>query len=172
MALLHPAIWSQYGHAWVCGVLADCLDAGMILIAPGSDWRGPIAAADFVLGDYGSVPTFAAGIGTPVLKLPHGPQPLLEGTPAASLSAEAPGWDPERPLEPQLEAAARAQRQGLGLHIADQLTSVPGKAAQNLQDVMYRLLGLTAPAPVSHQKQHVPYPRLVNWPRDVRPPRR
>jgi hypothetical protein len=168
VASLHPQIWSQHGAGQVLGWLSDAIDAGLRVLKPHTDWRGAVAAADHVLADYTSLGTFAAGLGTPVLRLPHGPQPLLEGSPAAVLAEHTPRWDPTRPLLPQLRAAADAQGRGLGARIAGLLTSRPGEAGKILRKEMYDLLGLPEPAravPLSP----APLPRLVPRPVIPRP---
>jgi hypothetical protein len=171
IASLHPQIWSQHGIGQVLGWLSDAVEAGLVVLAPYTDWRGAVVAADFVMADYTSIGTFAAGLGTPVLRLPHGPQPLLEGSPTAVLAQHAPLWDTTRPLLPQLDAAADAQCRGLGARIAGLLTSRPGEAGTILRKEMYDLAGLSEPVravPVSP----APVPELVSWPVVPRPPRR
>jgi hypothetical protein len=163
VASLHPLLWSQHGVGQVLGWLSDAIEAGLVVLAPHTDWRGAVVAADYVMPDYTSVGAFAAGTGTPVLRIPHGRQPLLPGTPVAVLAEHTPRWNPARPLLPQLHAAADAQGRGLGARIADLLTSCPGQAGAILRKAMYDLLGLTEPAravPLSP----APLPRLVSWP--------
>jgi hypothetical protein len=163
VASLHPQIWSQHGVGQVLGWLSDAIEAGLVVLAPHTDWRGAVVAADYVMPDYTSVSAFAAGIGTPVLRIPHGRQPLLPGSPTAVLAEHTPLWNATRPLLPQLHAAAEAQSAGLGVRIADLLTSRPGQAGTILRREMYGLLGLSEPAravPLSP----APLPRLVSWP--------
>jgi len=163
VASLHPQIWSQHGIGQVLGWLSDAIEAGLVVLAPHSDWRGAVVAADFVMADYTSVGAFAAGSGAPVLRIPHALQPLVEGSPTAVLAEHAPLWDRRRPLLPQLEAAREAQCHGLGADIAGLLTSRPGQAGKILRKEMYRLLGLSEPAravPVSP----APLPRRTTWP--------
>ncbi|MEU4253911.1 hypothetical protein AB0F15_41610 [Amycolatopsis sp. NPDC026612] len=146
VASLHPQIWSQHGTGQVLGWLSDAMEAGLRVLAPRTDWRGAVAAADYVLGDYTSVSAFAAGFGRPVLRIPHEPQPLLPGGPTAVLADHTPLWNRERPLLPQLDAATEAQSRGLGPRIAGLLTARPGQAGKILRKTMYELLGLTEPA--------------------------
>ncbi|MEU0529613.1 hypothetical protein [Amycolatopsis tolypomycina] len=163
VASLHPQIWSQHGTGQVLGWLSDAIEAGLTVLAPHTDWRGAFVAADCVMADYTSVGCFAAGLGTPVLRIPHGPQPLLPGTPAAVLAEHTPLWDATRPLLPQLAAARAAVDSDLGAHIAGLLTSRPGQAGKILRKTMYDLLELDEPAravPVSP----APLPRRLTWP--------
>jgi len=160
VASLHPQIWSQHGTGQVLGWLTDAIEAGLVVLAPRTDWRGAVVAADFVMADYTSVGTFAAGFGVPVLRLPHAPQPLLAGSPTAVLAEHTPLWDRTRPLPPQLETA---RCHGLGAHLAGLLTARPGQAGKILRREMYDLLGLGEPAravPFSP----APLPRLIRTP--------
>ncbi|WP_410639011.1 hypothetical protein [Amycolatopsis sp. lyj-346] len=169
VASLHPQIWSQHGTGQVLGWLSDAVEAGLGVLAPHSDWRGAVTAADYVLADYTSVGAFAAGLGTPVLRIPHDPQPLLPGSPTAVLADHTPLWNRERPLLPQLDAAGEAQSGELGAHIAGLLTSRPGQAGRILRKAMYDLLELGEPAravPLSP----APLPRLIERP-VIRAPR-
>lgn len=169
VASLHPLIYSQHGVRQVRSWLSDAVKAGLVVLAPRTDWRGAVAAADYVMADYTSVAAFAAGFGAPVLRIPHGHQPLLPGSPTAVLAEHAPLWNAARPLLPQLHAAAEAQVRGLGDRITDLLTSRPGQAGKILRKEMYGLLGLSEPAravPLSP----APIPRLASWSPQTPPP--
>jgi len=163
IATLHPQIWSHHGTGPVLGWLSDCIDAGLGVLAPRTDWRGAVVTADYLMGDFTSVTGFAAGFGTPVLRIPHGPQPLLPGSPTAVLAEHSPSWDPARPLVAQLHHAADAQERGLGARITGLLTSRPGQAAEILRPAMYRMLGLHEPAR-ARPWSPAPLPRLVSLP--------
>ncbi|WP_410622733.1 hypothetical protein [Amycolatopsis sp. cmx-8-4] len=163
IATLHPQIWSHHGEGQVRGWLRDSIEAGLGVLAPRTDWRGAVAAADYLMGDFTSVTGFAAGFGTPVLRIPHDPRPLLPGSPTAVLADHSPLWDPTRPLVPQLHYSADIQDRGLGARIAGLLTSRPGEAGAILHSAMYRMLGLREPARGLPQSP-VPLPRLVSRP--------
>lgn len=141
---LHPQIWSQHGTWQVRAWLADCLRAGLTLLPPEEGWRAALVAADHLIGDYGSVTGYAAGIGTPVLLATDDTQVLLPGTPTAVVAGLAPRWCPGRPLLPRLRAAESA-RDTAGI-VRSLLTARPGRAAAILRAEMYRLLGLGEPA--------------------------
>lgn len=58
--------WSPYRwqvRAWLTG----CVRADLGLLPQEESWRAALVAADVVIGDYGSVTGYAAGIGVPVL---------------------------------------------------------------------------------------------------------
>ncbi|MEU3622178.1 hypothetical protein BS329_34325 [Amycolatopsis coloradensis] len=143
VGLLHPQIWSHHGPWQVRSWLADSLRSGLALVPQEGSWRAALIAADHVIGDYGSVTGYAAGIGKPVLLAVDGSEPLLPGTPSAVVAEHAPRWTPGRPLLPRLRDAE-------SVDVADRvralLSSRPGRAGAILRTEMYRLLGLTEPA--------------------------
>ncbi|GLZ42508.1 hypothetical protein Acsp05_61320 [Actinokineospora sp. NBRC 105648] len=148
VGLLHPNVWSHHGRWQVRTWLADCLRAGLSLVPPEAGWGAAVVAADQVIGDYGSVTTFAAGLGKPVLMAAESDGPLLPGSPSAVLADAAPRWRMELPLVPQLRAAALAATPELGERVRGLLTSRPGQAAATLRRTMYRLLRLAEPEQV------------------------
>jgi len=158
---LHPNIWAHHGAWQVRSWLADALRAGLVLLPPEEGWRAALAAADHVLGDYGSVTGYAAAVGAAVLLEDTPGQPLLDGTPAAVLARHAPRRRPGRPLAEQLASAREARdRNGIPELLRGLLSSRPGQAGQLLRHTMYRLLGLPEPVravPVSP----VPLPEPV-----------
>jgi hypothetical protein len=160
VGLLHPQIWSHHGCWQVRAWLADCLHAGLRLVPPEEGWRAALVAADYVIGDYGSVTSFAAGVGAPVLLVGNSAGPFVAGSPIALLSARAPRWRFDRPLTAQLHEAAAARTTRTTVEIRGLLTSRLGQAGGILRRTMYRLLKLREPAravPVSP----VPLPVLV-----------
>ncbi|KDN17222.1 hypothetical protein [Amycolatopsis rifamycinica] len=158
--LLHPNVWAHHGAWQVRSWLADALRAGLVLVPPDEGWRAALAAADHVLGDYGSVTGYGAAAGAAVLLEDTPDQPLLDGSPAAVLARHAPRRRPGEPLAPQL-AAAREARDSHGIPelVRGLLSSRPGQAGRLLRRTMYRLLDLPEPArtvPVSPVPLPVP----------------
>ncbi|GAB3159793.1 hypothetical protein GCM10027258_73790 [Amycolatopsis stemonae] len=158
---LHPAIWSHHGAWQVRSWLAAAMRAGLVLVPPEEGWRAALAAADHVLGDYGSVTGYGAAAGASVLLADNPDQPLLPGTPTEVLARHAPRWRPGSPLLTQLSAAAEARdAAGLPGLVRGLLTSRPGQAGTILRRTLYRLLGLPEPThavPISP----VPLPKPV-----------
>ncbi|WDZ87288.1 hypothetical protein [Micromonospora cathayae] len=157
-ALLHPAIWAAHGHRQIRAWLRDCLAAGLLLPDPAEDWRSLLVAADQVLGDHGSVTTYAAAVGRPVLTLPARPEVVNGGSPQALVTAAAGRLDPDRELAPQLRAIRPVDRQA----VTEALTGRPGEAARLLTATMYRLLRL--PGRERHRPvEPVAEPRPERW---------
>ncbi len=144
-ALVHPAVWFGHGPRQVRAWLADCVDAGLLLVGPATDWRAAVIAADHVVGDHGSVPVYAAAIGRPVLQVePPTLAVTAPGSPQAVIQRSAPRLVAGRPLLRQLRDAEHRHHE-YGAAVAEQLTSRPGRAGAELRGAMYRLLRLTEP---------------------------
>lgn len=140
-ALLHPAIWA-HGVRQVRAWTSDCRAAGLILPEPAEDWRALVAAADYVIGDHGSVTAYAAAAGLPTLRLDGDwPQRCAPGTAQHLIGQEAGRLRIGEPLEPQLRDA-RPLDAGA---VAARVTSHPGRAGERLRRVLYRLLSLSEP---------------------------
>jgi hypothetical protein len=161
VAALHPQIWSHHSVWQVRSWLADSLRQGLLLLPPDEGWRATLVAADYLLGDYGSVTGYAASAGVPVLLAGNDDTPLLPGTPTATLARLAPRWRPGQPLVAQLHAAAAARdATELPRVMSKLLTSRPGVSAAVLRHTMYRLLGLTEPPRPAHAAP-VPLPSPI-----------
>lgn len=155
-ALLHPAVWSGHGIRQVRAWMRDCHEAGLILLDPREDWRALVVAADYLVGDHGSVTAYAAAVGQPILYLPPArPEVIAAGSVQEHVTASATRLDPREPVLPQLEAARPLDRE----RIVAALTSQPGQASVLLTRTMYELLGL--PEPGKHRRPlPVPVPKV------------
>ncbi len=146
VAALHPLIWAAHGawqvHAW----LAEQLDAGLVLLRPEEGWRAGLVAADYLVGDHGSVTLYGAALGLPVLLHPAAARDVRPGSPAADLCAVAPTVDPDRSLPAQLRALDATRPTRCRAALADRISSAHGTAGRRLRREMYRILGLAEPA--------------------------
>ncbi|MFD9703310.1 hypothetical protein [Lentzea sp. NPDC059081] len=154
-ALMHPAVWFGHAPRQIRSWLADCVDAGLVVIDPQADWRAALVAADFVIGDHGSVAVYAAAIGTPVLLVDPGLQAVTaSGSPQEVLRDNAVIYRDESSLHSLFEEAQQ-RAELLRDRVAGSLTSRPGHSATLIKEAMYRLLGVPvrgkhrAPAPVT-----------------------
>jgi hypothetical protein len=152
--LLHPAILGAHGRRQVGAWIRPCLDGGMILADPGDDWRAYVVAADYLIGDRGSVTTYGAATGLPVLCVPPaGDDRTAPGSPQSLVLATANRLDPARPMRPQVMAARPVNHR----RVAAAITSRPGRSGRLLRRAVYRLLAIperktgwpVAPAPRS-----------------------
>jgi hypothetical protein len=137
--LLHPAILGAHGHRQVGAWIRPCRDAGMIFADPSDDWRAYVAAADYLIGDRGSVTTYGAAVGLPVLCVPGCDASETAGaSPQSVVLAAASRLDLARPLLPQVTAAQPVDHRP----VVDALTSRPGRSGVLLSKTVYHLLGL------------------------------
>ncbi|RDI33097.1 hypothetical protein [Lentzea flaviverrucosa] len=144
-ALMHPAVWFGHAPRQVRSWLADCVDAGLVMIGPHVDWRAVVVAADLVIGDHGSVAVYASAIGTPVLLVDPGLQAVTaSGSPQDLLRHNAVIYRDESSLHSQFEEARRRSEPLRG-RVVESLTSRPGHSAGLIKEAMYRLLGVPMP---------------------------
>jgi hypothetical protein len=137
--LLHPAIMGAHGHRQVGAWVRPCLAAGMILADPADDWRAYVAAADYLIGDHGSVTTYGAATGLPVLRA-VGTLPGHTSTesPQSLVLGGARRLDLAAPMLTQVTGARPLDRR----RVAAAMTSRPGLSDRLLRRAMYRLIGI------------------------------
>ena len=167
-AVLHPNIYAWHGRRQILSWYAGCLQRDVVIVPPQEGWRAVLAAADVLLGDGGSVTTYAAAGGVPVL-LASSPRTKIEpGSPPAVVSRIAPRLRWQEPLVPQLGGAVTAWEVGDHAAVAAKVTDVPGQSARLIRQMMYRLMGLPEPGSIA-QATPVPTARPgsygpVQWP--------
>lgn len=143
-AVLHPNIWHGHGAGQIRLWLDRARRAGLTLVDPLDGWRQALIASDLVLGDFGSVSYYAAALGTPVL-LGAAPLDLLGPTsPVADFVRRAPRLDPFAPLLPQIDRLLHGHQPLPGP--AELTSSAPGRSAELLRGLFYRLIGTPEPA--------------------------
>ncbi|MFE2755929.1 hypothetical protein ACFXGA_28400 [Actinosynnema sp. NPDC059335] len=145
VALVHPGAWFGHGRRQVDAWLAECRDAGLVVVGPHVDWRAALIAADHVVADHGSVGVYAAAIGRPVV-LVDAPVRVATSSGSAQelLRRTAPRLQPGTPVLELFERAA-AQSIELGDAVRERLTSQPGRSSAELRRVMYELLDIPEP---------------------------
>ncbi len=146
VGLVHPGVWSWHGRRQVRAWLSDCTRRGLILIPPEEDWRGVLAAADWVVGDAGSVSCYSAAVSRPVLLASFPEEELDPASAAAKLGRAAPRLYPGRPIVPQLREAVSAWSPDAYEQVRARVTDVPGQSARMIRAAMYKLMKLPEPA--------------------------
>jgi hypothetical protein len=116
--------------------LAGCLRDGLTLVPPLRAWRAELAAADYVVGDHGSVTVYGAALGKPTVLAAYADDDVVPGSPTHRLGQLAPRLEPGIPIAVQLEKAPA------GTELAGLVTAVPGEAGERLRATCYRLLDL------------------------------
>ncbi|MEU9307232.1 hypothetical protein [Streptomyces sp. NPDC048256] len=166
--LVHPNVWSGHGSWQVRAWLARCAEPGTALVPPQADWRSVLIAADWIIGDHGSVTLYGTLTGAPILLAGSPDREINPASPAATLAVTAPALSPAHPLVGQLQYTAAEYRREEYAAIASRITSEPGRFNRNMRRLMYRLMGLGRPA---HEPVTVPLPEpppLDTWARGRR----
>lgn len=144
--LVHPNVWSGHGDWQVRSWLAAARRRGIVVIPPEADWRPPLIAADWVIGDHGSVTLYATLTRAAILLARFPAADVDLASPGAELARTAPALSPAHPLPEQL-AYARAEYPAQEYaRIACRISSEPGRFGRNTRRLMYGLLGLGEPA--------------------------
>ncbi|MGW6741225.1 hypothetical protein ACWGDX_10870 [Streptomyces sp. NPDC055025] len=144
-ALLHPNVWNAHSEWSIRSWLAGLARAGLIVMSQYGDWVGAVAAADYIVGDHGSICLYGTMTGAPVLMAGFSDPDLDPGSPMAELRSFAPRLR-DRPLRRQLDRSSATYRAGQYEQVAARITSEPGRFAQKMRALIYRKLRLRAPA--------------------------
>ncbi|MGP3953587.1 hypothetical protein [Streptomyces sp. 7N604] len=144
--LLHPNAWNTHSEWQIHSWLARLGRAGLNVVSQYADWVGALVAADYIVGDHGSVALYGAMIGVPVLMAGLPDADVDPGAPMAELSSLAPRLHADRPLRQQLNRSLKTYRSHRYERIAARITSEPGQFARKMRALLYRKLRLRAPA--------------------------
>lgn len=153
--LVHPNVWAGHGAYQVRSWLARCGEVGIGIVPPEADWRSILIAADWIIGDHGSVTLYGTLTGAPMLLATSPEREINPSSPAAALAAHTPTLSPTHPLVDQLDYVAKEYRPEGYAAIRSRITSEPGRFNRNMRRLMYGLLGLGQPA---HEPVTVPLP--------------
>jgi hypothetical protein len=143
---LHPALWFGHGPRQVTAWLAKYRERGVQVVQPGMGWRGLLAAADVLVGDHGSVTSYGAGLGVPVLRTPGAGERAPAGAALELVAAAAPELRADRPFADQIRRATATLAPATAKAVAQRLSSRPGHAAALLRSAMYQQMRMTEPA--------------------------
>lgn len=144
--LVHPNVWSGHGAWQIRAWLARCREQGIALVPPEDDWRSVLIAADWIIGDHGSVTLYGTLTHAPILLASLPGEEINPRSPAAALAVTAPTLSPTPSLLEQLTYAAAEYRRADYAAIAARITSEPGRFNRNMRRLIYRVLGLGQPA--------------------------
>ncbi|MFC9944644.1 hypothetical protein [Streptomyces pratensis] len=161
--LVHPNVWAGHGAYQVRSWLARCEQRGIGVVPPEADWRSILVAADWIIGDHGSVTLYGTLTGAPILLTTSPEREINPSSPAAALAAHAPTLSPTHPLVEQLDYVAQEYRQEEYAPIRARITSEPGRFNRNTRKLMYKLLEMGQPA---HEPLAIPLPAplpLAAW---------
>ncbi len=146
IAVLHPNIHVEHGRYQIDLWLDGCRRMGLRVVEPHDDWQAAVIAADWVIGDHGSVTLYATLATAPVLLATFPGAAVAPGSPPAALAGTAPRLGLGRldpPIEAQLRAAASASPPTA--LVGRRITTEPGRFAQNMRRLFYGVLELPEP---------------------------
>ncbi|MFF8597482.1 hypothetical protein ACF065_00935 [Streptomyces sp. NPDC015232] len=144
--LVHPNVWSGHGDWQVRAWLAALRRRGVVLVSPDTDWRPLLVAADWVIGDHGSVTLYATMTRAAILLARFPERDVNPDSPGAELARTAPALSLAHPLDRQLAYAAAEYPAEAYARIAARISSEPGRFNANMRRLLYRLLRLGEPA--------------------------
>jgi len=153
----HPDCWDWHSAFQLRSWTKNCLRRGMTLLPSPEGWRAALVASDLVVGDHGSVSTYSAAAGVPVVLGAFPDDVVAPGSAVELLGRTAPRLNLARPLRPQLDQSIADYREESYEKIRDQVTSVPGEARRIIRQVIYRHLDLDEP-PDAPRTDPVPRP--------------
>ncbi|MFJ3901056.1 hypothetical protein [Streptomyces sp. NPDC090025] len=144
--LVHPNVWSGHGDWQVRAWLGALRHRGITLVSPGVDWRPLLVAADWVIGDHGSVTLYATMTPAAILLARFPEEDVNAASPGAELARVAPALSPFHPLAEQLAYAAAERPAEAYARVASRISSEPGRFNANMRRLLYRVLRLGEPA--------------------------
>ncbi|WP_158684979.1 hypothetical protein [Streptomyces sp. LaPpAH-108] len=148
LAAVHPNSWFGHG-AWQINMwLAPLLERGLLLPSPESEtWKAALCAADFLIGDTGSLTLYGMELGIPCVLGAFQESVVASGSPMERLGKIIPRLHPTLPLLDQLTRAARVQQSDPELAaLRGSVTSEPGRSAALLRRLLYSRLHIPEPA--------------------------
>ncbi|RMI27754.1 hypothetical protein [Streptomyces triticirhizae] len=146
MLFLHPNLHATYGSWQLRQWLGGGAARRVRLAHTSEDWVPPLVASDWILGDAGSVTSYGALTGRPILLSRFPVNEIAPDSSAALLARTAPALTPARPLAEQLAYAEETYDAAGHRRAAARLTSRPGTFHRRMRALLYRLLGLAEPA--------------------------
>ncbi|OKJ08234.1 hypothetical protein [Kitasatospora sp. CB01950] len=144
--VVHPNVAAGHGR-WQVRRWVDGMSGGSVaLVTQEVDWRPMLVAADYVIGDHGSVTLYATLTRARILiaRFPH--RDVNPRSPGLQLALTAPALDPARPLAGQLAYADRMYRPEAYAEIGARISSEPGEFLPRIRRLLYRVLNLGEPA--------------------------
>ncbi|MER7916544.1 MULTISPECIES: hypothetical protein [unclassified Streptomyces] len=144
--LIHPNVFAGHGDRQVHAWLASCSERGIAILPPEADWQPLLVAADWIIGDHGSLTAYGSLTEATLLLTQDPEREVAPSSPVALLAAVAPVLSPMDPLGVQLEYAAGRRRPDQYRAVAASLSSVPGEFHRRMRSLVYRLLHLGEPA--------------------------
>ncbi len=146
LLLIHPNAVAVHGAYQLRTWWGHLAARGLLITRPEHDIEPFLLAADYIVGDHGSVTHYGAAVGVPTQHGAYHEADVHPDSRAAGLAAIAPRLADNLPVAEQL-AQASAQFDAVAMdEVAGRISSEPGGFARHTRALLYGLLGLGQPA--------------------------
>jgi hypothetical protein len=146
LLLIHPNAVAAHGAYQLRAWWGHLASRGLILTRPEHDIEPFLLAADYIVGDHGSVTLYGAAVGVPILLGAYHEADVHPNSGAAALAALAPRLADTIPVAEQLEQASAQFDAAAMDEVAGYISSEPGGFAAHTRALLYGILGLGQPA--------------------------
>jgi hypothetical protein len=144
--LIHPNVFAAHGEYQLRAWWGHLVHNGLILTQAGQPWEPFLIAADYIVGDHGSVTLYGSLAGVPVLLGAYDEAHVHPESGAAALARIAPRLVGSVPVPEQLAQADRQFDAEAMASVAALISSEPGGFARHTRALLYGMLGLGQPA--------------------------
>jgi hypothetical protein len=144
--MLHPNIYAAHSEYQVRAWWAPALRRGLVVARAEEDWQPFLLAADYIVGDHGSVTLYGATCRVPVLLGAYPDADVHPQSGAAALGAVAPRLVDSMAMRAQLAHAAEQFDAAAMAGVASLISSEPGGFARHTRRRLYGMLSLGQPA--------------------------
>jgi hypothetical protein len=155
--VLHPNIWARHDPL---ALLRQAEEAGLVVVPPQAGWQAALVAADWVVGDHGSVSFYGAALDRVTLLAATGEHELDPDSPAFAFGRSAPALDPDGDLHAQLTGAAERHEAAALREVTDRTLGGRGESARAVRELLYSYLPRLA-TPPPDEPGPAPYPDPV-----------
>ncbi|HEX6356041.1 hypothetical protein [Actinophytocola sp.] len=159
IAILHPHLWYAFGED-LLNALRPSLRRGLRVVRPDDDWPVPVIAADWVLGDHGSVFHYATRSSAALLTAAFHHPSVYPGSARSELGRLVPSLSRMDQIEARLIEVAHPDVRRLYAHAGERLSSEPGAFAANVRRLVHDVLKVREPT-VSACLPPLEVPRLI-----------
>lgn len=159
IAILHPHLWYAFGED-LLHALRPSLRRGLRVVSPEDDWPVPVIAADWVLGDHGSVVHYATRSSAALLTAAFHHSSVYPGSARDELGWLVPSLSRTDQIEARLIEVAHPDVRARYAHAGERLSSEPGAFAANLRRLVHDVLEVREPT-VPADLPPLKAPRLI-----------
>jgi len=144
--LMHPNVVAAHGTYQLRAWLAPLERKGLILTRPEHEWEPFLLAADYIVGDHGSVTLYGSTVGVPIVLGAFHEAEVHPSSGAAALAAIAPRLIDSVSVPEQLAHADAEFDAETMAKVSELISSQPGMFASRTRALLYDMVGLSQPS--------------------------